>query len=314
MSNKLLENVGGKVADQWLKSLLSSALLFWVGVFAAGIPHIGWQTFTSWFVAQPEPLQFGLLILSLSIAIGSNFVIQRFEFTVLRALEGYWPPALAPLRRRLIRRQAHLQQQLNDRFDALDDLDTARTPEQHRQFAALQAQRQAFPENRYPGRVNPDLMPTTLGNILRAYELKPYIKYGLDAIVCWPRLWCLLPDAARGDISSARSDLNAAVRLWIWGMLFTLWMSWAWWALPVGLLAAWLAYNWMLSAAQTYGILIETAFDLYRDRLYAALRLPLPPNSAEEEARGFALTQYLRDPTGRTMRLLPRDRGEPESN
>ncbi|MEX5258523.1 hypothetical protein, partial [Kocuria arenosa] len=39
--------------------------------------------------------------------------------------------------------------------------------------------------------------------------------------------------------------------------------------------------------------LVETAYDLYRGRLYQQLRWPLPANPGEEHACGKALTQYL---------------------
>ncbi|MEX5258304.1 hypothetical protein, partial [Kocuria arenosa] len=39
--------------------------------------------------------------------------------------------------------------------------------------------------------------------------------------------------------------------------------------------------------------LVETAYDLYRGRLYQQLRWPLPTTPAEEHDHGKALTQYL---------------------
>lgn len=60
------------------------------------------------------------------------------------------------------------------------------------------------------------LMPTKLGNILRAAESRPYDKYGLDAVICWSRLWLLLPDGVKKELQEARSNLNTAARFWLW--------------------------------------------------------------------------------------------------
>ncbi|MCY7392227.1 MAG: hypothetical protein LH647_12305 [Leptolyngbyaceae cyanobacterium CAN_BIN12] len=146
---------------------------------------------------------------------------------------------------------------------------------------------------------NADLMPTRLGNILRAAEHKPLAKYGLDAIVCWSRLWLLLPDAVKKDLQAARADLNTAARVWLWSLLFCGWAFvgvslWAAWSLLFGLLSAWFAYGWALDAASTYGELIEAAFDLHRHLLYQSSRWNLPADPAIEHRVGQELTQYLR--------------------
>ena len=133
-------------------------------------------------------------------------------------------------------------------------------------------------------------MPTRLGNILQAFESRPAVRYGLNTELCWPRLWMLLPDGAKQEITEARSRLSFAAQVWIWGVLFTVWTAWAWWALPVGILTAILAYLRMLVVAGVYGELLESCFDIHRHLLYTALRWPLPATPAEEHQRGTELT------------------------
>jgi hypothetical protein len=146
----------------------------------------------------------------------------------------------------------------------------------------------------YTPRQLDQLMPTHLGNRLRSAELRPYTKYGLDAVICWPRLWLLLPDAVKKDLQEARAELNTAARVWLWSLLFLVWTCWAWWAAPVGIISAIFAYYyWALDAARTYGELTEAAFDLYRHLLYQSLRWHLPADPKEEHRVGLQLTEYL---------------------
>jgi len=64
-------------------------------------------------------------------------------------------------------------------------------------------------------------------------------------------------------------------------------------ALPIAVIMMFIAYHWALQAANTYGKLLETAFDLYRPLLYQALRFPLPAEPATEIEAGKNLTAYL---------------------
>jgi hypothetical protein len=144
-----------------------------------------------------------------------------------------------------------------------------------------------------PGRES-DLMPTELGNILRAAETRPKEKYGLDVIACWPRLWLVLPESATRDLIAARAELDAAVRMSIWGGLFLIWSIWAWWAVPIGACVILIGYRIALESATFYGTLIESAFDMYRLELFnKAGWSPPGKDPSEELAYGEALSLYF---------------------
>jgi hypothetical protein len=138
-------------------------------------------------------------------------------------------------------------------------------------------------------------MPTRLGDILRAAELRPADKYGLDAIACWPALWLLLPAEAKTELVQARSALDNAARTWLWGALFVVWTPWTWLALPVAIVVPALAYYVsILTAATAFGDLTVAAFDLYRFRLYDSLHLPRPSSPVLERRRdGLRVTRLL---------------------
>ena len=138
-------------------------------------------------------------------------------------------------------------------------------------------------------------MPTRLGNGMRAAELRPGLRYGLDSVVCWPRLWLLLPDASRQDISGARASLYLSAQAWTCAVLACAGAIWSWWALPLGIAAAAAIYYWpVLGAARAYCDLVGAAYDVHRRLLYDALQWPYPANPADERVQGTRLTLYLR--------------------
>lgn len=299
VSAKFVEGVSGKLAERWVATLLTPAFCFWAGGFYAWVQRCGWASFKAQLGLLSTAYQIAVLVVSLLVVSVSAFVIRHFDLSILRLLEGYWPRCLKPLmwlRRRLIKRQKkHIpeQEHLQDLIRqieapvAISERMEEQKREQIEEKALLEYQRHRFPSPEY-------LMPTTLGNILRASERRPVQKYGLDAVVCWPHLWLLLPEQVRSDIQDARANLNTAARIWFWGILFALvWTPLALWALPIGLVTAWFAYRWSLMAARIYGDLVEAAFDLYRTQLYTALRWPLPTKSEEEKEQGERLTEYL---------------------
>jgi hypothetical protein len=201
-------------------------------------------------------------------------------------LEGYyWPWWLsAPLRERQNRRIDRQTQEL-----AALAAKPARTPREEVRFRVL-FERLKYVLSLAPGQ----RQLTRLGNVLRCYELRPQQKYGLDALHCWPHIWLMLPDTARKELGEARDRLDRDVHLWQWGLLFLVWTPWACWAAALSLVLMLSAWRRLEEAADVYGRLLETVFDLYRWDLYRALHLTPPEEIAKEAALGTQVTAYLK--------------------
>ena len=307
----LLEALGGQLVERRAISLLVPALLFWAGGLGAYLSCSGWALLCSprlavlcsaescsrwpslrdWLGGLSTPGQWSLLGGGVLLILVSGVVTERFVLPALRLLEGYWPLWLNFLQRRLIKRQKTRADRDRKRFGELRRKErnpaAALTRDERREMAALDFVLMHAPSS-------PQLrMPTELGNILRTAELRPRDKYGLNSVVCWPRLWLVLPETVKGELAEARAGLDTAVRTWLWSMLFTIWVMWAWWAVPLGLLGALFCYRWAVAAAAVYGELLEATYDIHRWSLYAGLHWPPPANPAQEKATGEALTSYL---------------------
>ncbi|MBD2344907.1 hypothetical protein [Anabaena subtropica] len=286
MPTKFLESLGGKLAENWAANILTPAFVFWMGGLLAWVWRFGRKPLEDWLKQQPESLLIAVTVTGLLVIAVSAFVVQRFDLSVLRFLEGYWSRWLQPFRRWMIQQQEQDFKRKDKRWQTLAD-EKDITNEELEEYVTLDGQLMQFPSqiNRF--------MPTKLGNILRAAESRPYDKYGLDAVICWSRLWLILPDGVKKELQEARSSLNTAARFWLWSLLFIVWAVWAWWAVLAGLLGMAFAYNWAVDAAGVYCSLLESAFDLYRLELYKSLRWPIPINPKQERELGKQLTNYL---------------------
>ena len=225
-----------------------------------------------------------LLFLALLVAA---IVMQPLQLGLVRLLEGYWPRRLAARgRARYVRR-----------VDALE----ATTAPRRKPLTAeeLATMSQAATELRLlPPREH--VMPTRLGNALRAAEVRAGEPYGLDAVVAWPRLYPLLSDPVRAVVDGQRDALDVNARfctVFAAGAVIAaaLLATHGWWLLvPVAcLVLAWLAYRAAVAAAIAYGESIRTAVDLHRFTLLAAFHLPLPATPEEERALNARLSRFL---------------------
>ena len=293
MLTQFWDKLGEELAKQWSVQELGSALVFWLGGLLTWVWHgyyLGsWPTAAGWLAGINNPVAYvALLVGGLLVLAASSTVAAWLQSPVLRLAEGYLPWPLRGLQHWLAGLWAKPIQKWEDRWWALDQIaEPQRTARQQYERALLDARRM-----RYPADVR-NLMPTPLGNLLRAAEEYPQVRYGLTTSVCWPRLWLLLPKEAQVALSEARQQLNGAARLLLWGALFVVWTAWAWWAALVALAIVAVAYGAMVQAAGVYGDLLRAAFDLHRFALYEALRLPVPSGPEGEEAHGQRLSEYL---------------------
>lgn len=296
---KFWEGIGSGLADQFLGRLFTPALLFWAtGAVAWLFSSLGpggggrglalLRNAATGLEGVSGTLQLAVLVGAAFLLVASALAAEQLTLPLLRVLEGYyWPPHLARRRRshhadrrtRLRRRWTELVKEAN-----LDDL----PPETAIELSDIEQSLRRVP-------ASPQLvMPTRLGNILRASEERPGVRYGLDVAVCWPMLWLLLDKDTRREVTSARNAVNGSVTLLLWAVLSMVWIPLAWWVAPIAVVVSLAVYYVpILSSAQVYGDLMASVFDLHRTDLYDALRWPLPAAPASEPEAGRALTAYL---------------------
>jgi hypothetical protein len=317
MLNKFWEGLSESLAQQIASRIISPAAIFWLVGLVAWVESLGgWHralaSQSHFFQHVPVVLQVIAIVLIVLVLIGTSAVMEWAAPHIRALLEGRWPlSGPGKLQTfmivRLQDRAAKLNEMLSQDEDYLDasnpgyedrDLSVKVDPELtwllNRAAQTRETLRQ-FPDF-------PEMFaPTRLGNIMGAADARPFAKYGLDTAVCWPVLWLLLDKSERDDISKARAALDLHAQAWAWSLLLLVWvplfLMWTPWTLvivPLSLLGCFLVYRSMLSAGQLYGQLLEASFDLYRDRLYTALRLPLPEDSFEEQKLADTVRRYLR--------------------
>lgn len=284
MLDKFWESLSSDLAGEWLRRAFSPPFLFYLSGLGFYALRHGWQPLWRQLVSLSGAEQVALFVLLLIGLILSALLSAQWRFAFLRWMEGYWPWPLSLLEPLFSAWQRRRLEQAERRWN---DILRCKRPTDARQRAALEVFIHYFPAEPH------EIRPTRLGNILRAGETAPAQKYGLDAYVCWPRLWPLLPAHLRDDLSAVRSRLLTLAELWGMGLLSLVWVIWSWWALPLALVWMWIAYRLALSVAMVYADLIESAFDLYRFTLYDALGYPRPTSRKQEIALGQALTEFL---------------------
>jgi hypothetical protein len=285
-----------------LNSLLPTAI-FLAGLGALYVhAQIGWQNLFQWWQALATSTQLVLAAASLLLVVATAAPFDAFTPTFLRWAEGYWSD------NRLLRwlyewRRKHHHRVVEEsqrKFGELRD-------KQDKGMLSHQEKRHVQQLDELLHYYPPDpqrAMPTFLGNIIHAAEDHARVRYGLDPVVVWARLYSSLNSTIQDAVETSQANLSLAVRLIAQAAFFAVigalfeFASGKW---PIGLLVliaswavAYLAYQAAIQATKSYGELIRAAFDLYRFDLYQSLHLPLPAQSGDEELEnGDVLTRFL---------------------
>jgi hypothetical protein len=185
----------------------------------------------------------------------------------------------------------------SDRYDeASDQLDEATTGT-FRYFRALADQADAVRViESYPDELD-DILPTRLGNLLHKYESRAGQSYGINILGRATHLMLTAPPNHVEYINDQRSALDLAARLCASGIIATVatvtlmwpWDVWLFLAL-VPYTIAYVSYRGSLVAARHYGSALAALVDLNRFRMYEAMHLHLPTDTAGERALNSSIT------------------------
>jgi hypothetical protein len=237
--------------------------------------------------------------LSLVIIWILSILLMSFNRPLIRLLEGYGNSN--PLRIFLARQQEEFKAKAEPHLQAVNNVLGARRrgiqeSETFSELSVWYAVRD-FPEEL-------DLvLPTRLGNVMRAYERYPDVVYGIEAIALWPRLFMIIPEESRERIRESEGLFIFCVNMLLGSFLIlitstvmlimsyyyqglaglTNGLSWATMAVLISaVFFAW--YSWWVlpDAARQRGEQVKSTFDIYRGQLAEALGFDLPKTEAEE--------------------------------
>ncbi len=143
------------------------------------------------------------------------------------------------------------------------------------------------------------LLPTRLGNVIRCFERYPFLAYGMDAIILWPRLVSKIDSAFASTIDEAKTTFDFMLNMSFlsgataFGVLVIgtatrapLQPSFVWpwlWRASLFAILALLFYSFAVNRASAWGQQVRAAFDLYRLDLLKGLGYQQKPLTYQEE-------------------------------
>lgn len=284
-----------------------------------------------------QDFQWVILILS---SLWVAFYLFSASHITVRIFEGYLFPA--KLRKKLVDRQKkiwdkqfekfyrwrELNERIMDKIKRGELIDEDEREQDARNFLDAQAELALMGIKRP---LNPDhLMPTRLGNVLRASESYAYERYAIEEITIWPRLISVLPVEIARNIEEKNNHFmflmnsaflaysNAVIGLFfgVVGLPIVL-LSESWrihtpsligffyigydFIHPIGYiligLALWgfgyVLYRIATNAAEDFGLQVRTSFDLYRVNLIRQLNWRPPKTLKEEQILWRDLTRFM---------------------
>jgi hypothetical protein len=208
------------------------------------------------------------------------------SYLITRAFEGYpllrlphWP-ILGLIPRAAIAAQRHRFKQL------LAVRDDKSKPRADRNRAAWCLERY-FPHD------EGKLLPTRIGNAIRAFEQHSNVRWGLDGVTIWPRIEALLSNEERELHVNSKIDvyvfLNGALAAYLVGAALVYDKAvnvphpasdWPLYAIPFAV--GYIAYRAALAPAVNWGDAVRASIDLHRLEFYEKLGVRAPSSFSDE--------------------------------
>jgi hypothetical protein len=248
----------------------------------------------NWLEAYSEATQ--LLILA-AVGLVAGLVLSGLSYYITRVFEGYPLDRMSdwPVAGRVYEAVMELQR---SRYDALLAIreDKTELPEK-RQRAAWCLDR-FFPKSR------DRLLPTRVGNAIRAFERHSNERWGLDGVTIWPRIEAVMGADERELHVDAKVNfyvfINAAVGAVAVGICLVVDKAvnapqpasyWPLYAIPFGL--GYVLYRAAIGPAVDWGDCVRSSVDLHRLDIYEKLGVRSPKSFSDERALADRVNKAL---------------------
>ncbi|HEX3454158.1 MAG TPA: hypothetical protein VHS03_05995 [Gaiellaceae bacterium] len=148
------------------------------------------------------------------------------------------------------------------------------------------------------------LLPTRLGNSIRAFEEHSNVRWGLDGVTIWPRIEALLSSDERELLVDAKINLyvflNGSVGAVVLGTCLVVDQAvygarptWVWALLTIPFVVSYALYRASVGPAIDWGSVVRASIDLHRPELYAKLGVRTPVCFTDERKIALRVNQLL---------------------
>lgn len=343
LANELGGAVGGFLKNPLTRSfflyyyLPAAAFLLVQGLLiapAVGLPALDLRGFE--FHADPKTTELTQLLTDLAVGFFSlNVILLLIAPLALGALTGMLSlqitkffegllPFEKPLLRRWLERNKQQSKKLYGPLDRKrkEYFRTARDtgPDSDKALTVageIQALHVAIEESNADRSLPTDpnrVTPTALGNTLAIAEEYPFERYGIDAVLFWPRLRAEVPSEELAGLDGTKGVLDGMLNVTLLAYVFGLeaivvglirpFVKIADAAAPgpllmigagiLSMLIGWMSYRAAVSAARSMGSQLQTFFDYYRGKVLGRFGLALPEDLAQEKVIWLRLAAFLR--------------------
>lgn len=151
------------------------------------------------------------------------------------------------------------------------------------------------------------ICPTSFGNVFAIAEEYPYERYGIDAVLFWPRLRQLMQEKASKHsllLTQQKTVLDLSINFaFLFGLLAfevaltSIFSDYRSILLVLAIIAVILTislYRASVSAIQVLGELIKISFDYHRGLVLEAFHLKMPDSLSEEQVIWVKLATFIR--------------------
>ncbi|PKN91677.1 MAG: hypothetical protein CVU44_17325 [Chloroflexi bacterium HGW-Chloroflexi-6] len=261
-----------------------------------------------------QGLGVGVLVLVPTVIVG--FTLTALNTYILKFFEGYvffrYLPILVYRQREKAKKLIGRKETLRKRISVLESWSSNPTPRTKKILRRLRNQYYNIAANydkNFPPEID-DVLPTEFGNILKASEAYSSNRYGMDGVEFWPRLRQVIPDRYQDSIDSARNQLSFLVNMSVLALFFSFLCS-----LPVLFILGFFSlspvstltyidvfaysYRYLIAgllglfcfaffqkasiySVGSFGIMIRSAYDLFRLDLLKHFHIKMPDNSVQE--------------------------------
>lgn len=140
----------------------------------------------------------------------------------------------------------------------------------------------------------PPCRPTWMADRMTGVALRVRAEFGVDLASVWPRLWLVLPENARNDVTTALQSFRSATRTAGWGFLVTLVGVVLWWPdAAAGVVVSLIGWRNGRAAVRELANVVEACVDVYSGSLGQTLGVTDGTHPMDRQA-GLRITSIAR--------------------